>query len=99
MAVRRSRRSPLSRRAALVPKGMLRRLREALRLASAVQRLQDRLRESGTPDHCCIAFDRQSLTFVVEWHDRTVSGWPLSTALERFTGLGDAAESTTKDRQ
>lgn len=78
---------------------MLRRFREALRLASAVQRLQNRLRESGTPDHCCIAFDRDSLNFVVEWNSTTVSGWPLSTALERFTGLGDAGESTTKDRQ
>lgn len=78
---------------------MFRRWREALRLAEAIQRLQDRLREGGTPDHCCIAFDRDTLMCVVEWNGVTVHGWPLSAALQRFTGLAGAGESTTKDRQ
>ena len=78
---------------------MIGRVREALRLAEAVQRLQDRLREGGTPDHCCIAFDREALTFVLEWNGVTVRGWPLSAALKQCTGLGRSAESTTKDRQ
>lgn len=74
-------------------------IREALRLAKAVQRLQDKLREDGTPDHCCIAFDRETLMIVVEWNSITVRAWPLSRAIEQLTGLGGAAESTTKDRQ
>ena len=66
---------------------MLRRLREAWRLAGAMHRFEDCLRLEDTPDEACVRFDRERMAFTVSWNGRTESGWPLLTAIEKRMGI------------
>jgi hypothetical protein len=66
---------------------VFRRMREAWRLAGAMQRFEDCLRGDGTADDACIRFDRDQLTFVITWGNRQAAGWPLQTAIERLTDI------------
>jgi hypothetical protein len=66
---------------------VLRRVRDAWRLAAAMQRFEDCLRLDDTPDEACVQFDRQRMTFTVSWNGRTESGWPLLRAIEKRMGI------------
>lgn len=62
---------------------MFRRLRDAWRLAGAMQRFEDCLRMDDTPDEACIKFDREQMAFTVDWNGRKETGWPLLRAIEK----------------
>lgn len=66
---------------------MFRRLRDAWRLAAAMQRFEDCLRMDDTPDEACIGFDRERMAFYVQWNGRREAGWPLLRAIEKRMGI------------
>ena len=64
--------------------GWYRRIRRALELLTAVERLQDKLRGEGTPYEAAVGFDYDRLMFYVQWGGRRVEGWPLCELFKRL---------------
>lgn len=63
---------------------MISRIRRALKLLAAVERLEQRLKAVETPYSASISFDIETLDFRVEYGKRHVSGWPLASVIERL---------------
>lgn len=63
---------------------MIGRIRRALKLLTAVESLECRLKCAGTPYTATIRFDQDSLGFEVEYGDKRATGWPLASVIERL---------------
>lgn len=61
-----------------------RRIKRALELLAAIERLQDKLRAEGTPYEAAVGFSYDRLTFYVEWNRKRVEGWPLCEIFKRL---------------